>query len=76
MPIQVRRAAAFLMNIEIDITTTDRLLNAILFNLGPYLDNNSIRESPWLLELAESYNEMVCKLPSCWRLDHHQLLHF
>lgn len=64
------------MNVEIDIATTDRLLNAILFNLGPHLDNNSIRESPWLLELAESYNEMVCKLPACWRLDHHQLLHF
>lgn len=64
------------MNMELDIVTTDRLLNAIMFWLGPSLDDNSTRESPWLLELAESYNEIVAKLPVGWRLDHHQLIHF
>ena len=52
------------------------MLNAIMFCLGPSLDDNSVRESPWLLELAESYNEIVAKVPVGWRLDHHQLIHF
>ena len=64
------------MNMELDIATTDRLLNSILFCLGPSLDDNSIRESPWLFELAESYNEIVAQLPVIWRLDHHQHLQF
>jgi hypothetical protein len=64
------------MNMELDIATTDRMLNAIMFCLGPSLDDNSIRESPWLEELAESYNEIVDKLPAAWRLEHHQHLQF
>jgi hypothetical protein len=63
-------------NLELKITETDRLLNAILFCLGPSLDENSVRDKPWLNELAESYNEIVVKLPVSWRLDHHQYLHF
>jgi hypothetical protein len=61
---------------ELDIETTDRLLNAIMFCLGPSLENNSVREKPWLLELAESYNELIDKLPLDWKLFHHQHLHF
>lgn len=61
---------------ELDIETTDRLLNAILFCLGPSLDDDSIRENPWLHELAESYNEIVDKLPVEWKLLHHQYLQF
>jgi len=61
---------------ELDIETTDRLLNAILFCLGPSLDDDSIREKPWLYELAESYNEIVDKLPVGWKLLHHQYLQF
>ena len=63
-------------NLELNIAETDRLLNAILFCLGPSMDDNSIREKPWLNELAESYNEIVVKLPVGWRLDHHQYIHF
>jgi hypothetical protein len=63
-------------NLELNITETDRLLNAILFCLGPSMDDNSIREKPWLNELADSYNEIVVKLPVGWRLDHHQYIHF
>ncbi len=63
-------------NLEMNITETDRLLNAILFCLGPSMDDDSIREKPWLEELAESYNELVAKIPVSWRLDHHQYLHF
>jgi hypothetical protein len=61
---------------ELDIETTDRLLNAIMFCLGPSLEENSVREKPWLLELAESYNELIDKLPVDWRLLHHQHLQF
>jgi hypothetical protein len=61
---------------ELDIETTDRLLNAILFCLGASLDDDSILEKPWLHELAESYNEIVAKLPVDWKLLHHQHLQF
>jgi hypothetical protein len=61
---------------ELDIETTDRLLNAIMFCLGPSLEDNTVREKPWLLELAESYNELIEKLPLDWKLFHHQHLHF
>lgn len=61
---------------ELDIDTTDRLLSAMLFCLGPYLDEDGITERPWLFELAESYNEIVAQLPSQWRLHHHQLIRF
>jgi hypothetical protein len=61
---------------ELDIQTTDRLLNAIMFCLGPSLEDNSVREKPWMLELAESYNELIDKLPVDWKLFHHQHLHF
>ena len=61
---------------ELDIETTDRLLNAIMFCLGPSLEDNSVREKPWLLELAESYNELIDKLPIDWKLFHHQHINF
>jgi hypothetical protein len=61
---------------KLDTETTDRLLNAILFCLGPSLDDDSIREKPWFYELAESYNEIVDKLPVEWKLLHHQYLQF
>jgi hypothetical protein len=61
---------------ELNIDTTDRLLNAIMFCLGPYLDEDAITEHPWLFELAESYNEIVAQLPSDWRLDHHEMIRF
>ena len=61
---------------ELDRQTTDRLLNAILFCLGQSLEDESSREKPWLHELAESYNELVDKLPVEWKLLHHQHLQF
>ena len=61
---------------ELDIQITDRLLNAILFCLGPSLEDESIREKPWLHELAESYNEILDKLPVEWKLLDHQHLQF
>jgi hypothetical protein len=58
----------------LDIQLTDRLLNSMLFCLAPYLDEHTVAESPWLLELAESYNEIVATLPASWQLVHHQIL--
>ena len=63
--------------IELNIQTTDRLLNGMLWTLGPYLDEKgAILERPWLFELAESYNEIVSMLPPHWKLEHHQFLHY
>jgi hypothetical protein len=51
--------------IELDIQTTDRLLNGMLWTIGPYLDEKgAILERPWLFELTESYNEIVSMLPA------------
>jgi len=62
---------------ELDIETTDRLLNAILFCLGPYIENENFRdEYPWFFELAESYNEIVSQLPEQGKLYHHQIIQF
>ncbi len=58
----------------LDIQLTDRLLNSMLFCLAPYLDEGTVADSPWLLELAESYNEIVAILPRGWQLEHHQIL--
>ena len=63
--------------IELDIQTTDRLLNGMLWTIGPYLDERgAILERPWLFELTESYNEIVSMLPAHWKLEHHQFLHY
>ncbi len=63
--------------LELDLQTTDRLLNAMLWTLGPYLDEEgAILERPWLFELAESYNEIVSALPPLWKLEHHQHINY
>lgn len=63
--------------LEMDLQTTDRLLNGMLWTLGPYLDEQgAILNRPWLFELAESYNEIVSMLPVSWKLEHHQFLHY
>ena len=63
--------------LEMDLQTTDRLLNGMLWTLGPYLDEQgAILDRPWLFELAESYNKIVSMLPVSWKLEHHQFLHY
>ncbi len=62
---------------EFDKDTTERLLDAMLFCPGPYIQNDDFRdEQPWLFELAESYNEIVAQLPVHWRLYRYELLRF
>lgn len=54
---------------ELDKDTIERLLDSMLFCLGPYIENIDFREeTPWLFELAESYNEIVSLLPTDWKL--------
>jgi hypothetical protein len=75
MPMQVPRAGAPTMQeLNLDFQCTDRLLNSMMFCLGPYLDENSLADKPWLMELAESYNEIVAMIPASWKLEHHQIL--
>jgi len=54
---------------ELDKETIERLLDAMVICLGPYIENDGFREeNSWLFELAESYNEIVSQLPQCWRM--------
>ena len=63
--------------IELDIQTIDRLLNGMLWTIGPYLDERgAIMERPWLFELTESYNEILSKIPTHWKLEHHQFINY
>jgi hypothetical protein len=39
-------------------------MDAILWTLAPYMDDNSIKDHPWLVELAECYNELYKQIPS------------
>lgn len=43
---------------------TERLLNSIYWTLSPYMDDNSIKEHPYLVELADCYNELYAQLPN------------
>jgi len=62
---------------ELDKDTIERLLDSMLFCLGPYIENDSFREdNPWLFELAESYNEIVSLLPSSWQLYQYELIQY
>lgn len=62
-------------NIELNIEETLRLLDSIRWTLNPYLDEpGTLSEHPWLMELAESYNEVVSKIPHNWRIGHEQVL--
>jgi len=60
------------MNIILNTEETSRLLNAIYWCLSPYLDNDDdgIQERPWLLELAECYNNIISKLPDSCLYEH------
>ena len=42
-----------------------RLMNSILWNLGPYLESEDpLSEHPHLFELAQSYSELLFRLPA------------
>jgi hypothetical protein len=49
--------------VELSMEEYQRLMDAILWVLGPYLDENSVSDHPHLLELGECYNELYNKMP-------------
>ena len=49
--------------VELTIEEYQRLMDAILWILCPFLDDDQIGEHPHLFELAECYNELYHKMP-------------
>jgi hypothetical protein len=50
--------------IKLSTVQVQRLMDAILWNLAPYMDDNTIQDHPWLVELADCYNELYRQIPS------------
>ena len=51
---------------EIPTQTIDNVLNAILWTVDPYLEyrsDNTIHDYPWIVELINSYNDLVSHIP-------------
>ena len=39
-------------------------MDAIHWTVAPFLDDDSIQDKPWLVELVNSYNELYKAIPS------------
>jgi hypothetical protein len=51
--------------VTLSLSQAERLMNSIYWVLSPYMDEkNGISERPWLVELADCYNELYALLPS------------
>ena len=61
-------------SIELSETEYIRLMDAILWVLGPYTDEPNLFDHPHLAELAECYNELYAKLPYDQALIYPELL--
>ncbi|MCK9412106.1 MAG: hypothetical protein M0Q53_07375 [Prolixibacteraceae bacterium] len=53
-----------MIEIKLSFSQVQRLMDAISWTVAPYLDDNSIQDKPWLIELADSYNELYNQIPS------------
>lgn len=53
-----------MFEIKLTFLEAQRLMDAISWTVSPYLDDNSIQDKPWLVELAECYNALYSKIPS------------
>ena len=53
-----------MFEIKLTYLQVQRLMDAIHWTIGPYLDNDSIQDCPWLIELAECYNQLYNQIPS------------
>ncbi|MDD2304163.1 MAG: hypothetical protein PHP53_05685 [Prolixibacteraceae bacterium] len=62
--------------VELSMEEYQRLMDAILWVLGPYLDENGISEHPHLLELGECYNELYRKMPKMQEHNYPELIFF
>lgn len=59
--------------VELTMEEYQRLMEAILWVLGPYLEENSVSEHPHLLELGECYNELYRKQPKSQEYNYPEL---
>jgi len=53
-----------MIEIKLNFLQVERLMNAIHWTIAPHLDENSILDYPWLIELADCYNELYQQIPS------------
>ena len=52
-------------DVTLSLLQVERLLNSIYWVLAPYMEEeNGISERPYLVELADCYNELYAQLPS------------
>ena len=53
-----------MFEIKLSFHQAERLMDAMHWVLAPYLEENTVKEYPWLVELAECYNELYLQIPS------------
>ena len=53
--------------LEIPFEDILRSLDAMLWVIGPYLDDGSMADHPWIRDLAEAYNNLATLIPSMWK---------
>ncbi len=56
-----------LHTVEIPFEEMLRCLDAMLWVIGPYLDDGDLADQPWIQDLAGAYNSLVELLPSQWK---------
>ncbi len=57
------RGINFMKVIELPTDQYQRLMDAILWILGPFLEEDGFEDHPHLVELAECYNQLYHKIP-------------
>lgn len=66
-----------MVSVELTIEEYQRLMDAILWVLGPYLESDDpLSEHPHLFELGECYNELYHKMPKTQEYNYLELIIF
>ena len=51
-------------DVTLSLSQVERLMDSINWVLAPYMEEeNGIRQRPWLVELADCYNDLYTQLP-------------
>ena len=53
-----------MLEIKLSFHQVERLMDSMLWVLAPYMEENTIKDHPWLVELADCYNELYNQIPS------------
>ena len=56
----------YVQTLEITLDDLTRSLDAMLWVINPYLDDGTLPDHPWILELAEAYNTLALLVPDKW----------